>query len=474
MTRKRKLLLAVAGGLALLIVALLLYLSFSDFSGWRDTVARVASNAMGRELTIAGDFEVDFGIVTRVQATNLSLANAEWGSEPKMATVDRLDGEINLWSLVSGSIHIPTVDIEGGRAIFESDDEAGSNWRLGKDDGTGNDTKDAGPVRLRIDRIRGRGVELVFRGSGGGDPFEMNVDSVDSTGDPEGMHQLTGGGSLRDSDFTLSGRFGSFADLINLAPFDHDLRGTLGSTKLRSAGTIGRIADLGDLDVKAEATIPNPTEIYRFLGLSYSFSRPLTIQADTTASSGMTDFTLTATGESADLSAEGTVDSVLSPEDLDVRIEFTGPDIRPVAALAGIDDLPDRPFNARGAFRWHGFPVVVEHLQIEVGENSLKADGALGAPPLMLDTDFSFQGEGPNIATVAALAGLRLARSLRARGTYFSRRGWSSGRGALRRHRPRHPRNRRFCRRSPGVRGHQAEHQLTGAQSRSLPFHLRV
>ena len=79
----------------------------------------------GKHVGCCGEFEIDLGIVTRVRATELSLANTAWGSEPTMASIDRLDGEINLWELLSGSIPLPSVDIEGGRAIFESDDESG-------------------------------------------------------------------------------------------------------------------------------------------------------------------------------------------------------------------------------------------------------------------------------------------------------------------------------------------------------------
>ncbi len=408
MTRKRKLLLGVSGGLSLVIATLLLYLTFSDLSNWRDTVARLASKGMDRELTIAGEFEVDFGIVTRVRATKLSLANTGWGSEPSMAAVNRLEAEINLWELFSGSIHLPNVDIEGGRAIFESDAEAGSNWALGPTVGSSDNLDDSGPVRLRIDRIRGSDVTLIFGSTTDEDHVDLVIDTLDSTGDPEGMHQLTGDGTLRGTAYTLSGGFGSFEELINLEPFDHDLQATLGSTGIRSTGSVGRIADLGDLDLKAEATIPNPTEIYRFLGLSYEFSRPLTIQADATTASGLTAFTLTTTGQAADLTAIGNIDSLISPEDLDVKIEFAGPDIRPIAALAGITDLDEKPFDIEGRLTWRGFPIVVSGLEIRVGENWVTADGDLGKPPLMLQTDFRFEGAGPNAAEVASLAGLQL------------------------------------------------------------------
>ena len=90
MSRRRKILLAIAGAFVLPIVAVVLYFAFSDLSGWRDTVARFASKGVDRELTIAGEFEVDLGIVTKVHATEISLANTGWGSEPRMASMSGL------------------------------------------------------------------------------------------------------------------------------------------------------------------------------------------------------------------------------------------------------------------------------------------------------------------------------------------------------------------------------------------------
>ena len=81
----------------------------------------------------------------------------------------------------------------------------------------------------------------------------------------------------------------------------------------------------GSLDLEATASLPNPTEIYRMLGLDYSFERPLEIRASASSDSGHTDFTLTASGTAADLLAHGTVDRLLSPNDLDLQVEFEGP-----------------------------------------------------------------------------------------------------------------------------------------------------
>ena len=189
MTRKRKLVLWTLGVLVVLIAAFATYLLTSDLEAWRDLVARAASRAMNRELTIGGEFAVDLGFVTRVRATDLTLANTEWGTEPVMAAIDRLDGEIDLRALVSGSMHLPRVEIDGGRAVFESDPEAGSNWALGRG---GGGEGGGGSIRLRIDSIRARSVDLVFRTVSAERDWDVAIAELDSTGDETGIASAFG------------------------------------------------------------------------------------------------------------------------------------------------------------------------------------------------------------------------------------------------------------------------------------------
>ena len=295
-------------------------------------------------------------------------------------------------------------DIEGGRAVFESDAEQGSNWRLGAGDGTGG----GGPVRLRIDAVRAREVDLVFRTASGSPDWDLIVRSLDSSGDESGNHRLTAAGELRGTDFDLSGGFGSFENLVNLMPVDHDLEIQLGRMRLSSSGRIAGIAGLSGLDLAAKAVIPAPDELSGVLGLPDTGIPAFTAEATTTATSGLTRFTLTANGPSVNLHAEGTIDSLISPAELDLDLELEGPDIRPVGELVGITGLEHKSFDVNGHFAWNGFPIEVTGLDIRVGENRLTADGQIGKPPLMLGTDFHIEGNGPDAAAVAAFAGIQL------------------------------------------------------------------
>ncbi len=392
--------------MVVLVAGPAIYLATSDLSEWRGTIAGVVSKALDRELDLGGELEIDLGPVTRVHATQVSMANADWGSEAEMATIDRLDAEIELRPLLSGAIHIPSLELEGGRAIFESDEVEGSNWALGEGGGDG----PGGPVRLRIDSIRAHDVGLMFRAASAEPDWEISVAQLDSTGDPAGSHQLSANGRLNGANFAVGGTLATLESLVNLEPVDHDVTIQLGSNRLSSAGRISDPANLSGLDIHAELSAADPRVLTALLGLPDAPVEAFTATASARPESGLTAFRVAAGSPVADLEAEGTIDSMLDPGDVELGFRLDGPDIRPIAALFDAGEFPELPFSASGRLRWQGFPVELSDLEVTVGDNRIKADGRLGTPPRMLGTDFRFEGAGPDIAALAALAGQKLPR----------------------------------------------------------------
>jgi len=161
MRRKRKLLVVslVVGLPVLVVTTVLLYLNFADLSGWRDTVATLVSDAIGRELKINGEFAPEIGLSTRLVATNITLANPAWSDDPHMVSVDRLVGEIDLLSLVFGPITISDVELTGARVLFEVDTEGRFNWVF---ETGGSGEGDGGDVELAISHALVKGLQLVY------------------------------------------------------------------------------------------------------------------------------------------------------------------------------------------------------------------------------------------------------------------------------------------------------------------------
>lgn len=79
---------------ALLVLLLVILIAF-DWNWLRPYLNDRLSDISGRSLVIDGDIDVDLGWTTRIELEDLRFDNADWGSEPQMARVEK--AEIVCW-----------------------------------------------------------------------------------------------------------------------------------------------------------------------------------------------------------------------------------------------------------------------------------------------------------------------------------------------------------------------------------------
>src|SRR4029077_7677514 len=65
-------------------------------------------------------------------AERVRLGNAPWGSGPQMVEVGRFSAEVRLWSLVSGPLEIPSVELADVSVLLEEGSDGKGNWVVGK------------------------------------------------------------------------------------------------------------------------------------------------------------------------------------------------------------------------------------------------------------------------------------------------------------------------------------------------------
>src|SRR5512134_1223694 len=80
--------------------------------------ARV-QEATGRQLEIAGDFDVDLGWHPRVRMARVSFANTEWGSAPVMFRADVLEFNVAVWEWLNGRLSVPEVSLSRPSILLE-------------------------------------------------------------------------------------------------------------------------------------------------------------------------------------------------------------------------------------------------------------------------------------------------------------------------------------------------------------------
>ena len=98
----------VLGVLVLLIVGALAMLETS----WaRDFVARRASAALGREVRIDENFDIDWSLTPKIRAGGIHLANTDWAGGGDMADIGAVEVTLDLRRLISGTVAIPQLTL---------------------------------------------------------------------------------------------------------------------------------------------------------------------------------------------------------------------------------------------------------------------------------------------------------------------------------------------------------------------------
>lgn len=127
----RKLLLGVLG-LVLLVVVVILAVVFvpSPLQKW--AVERGATMATGRQVTIGEPFTLRAWPPIEITASEIKIANADWGTAPALAQVGALDAKLDLlayWR--EGRIQLDRLVVTRPEANLEVGQDGRRNWDLG-------------------------------------------------------------------------------------------------------------------------------------------------------------------------------------------------------------------------------------------------------------------------------------------------------------------------------------------------------
>ena len=312
-----------------LVVTAVAVLLATDFSTFRSDVEAIVQGKTGRDLKIGGAFDLRLGFTPAVTVKDVRLANAPWGSRPDMATIRRLDIEVQLLPLLIGDIRIKRLVLVGGDILIETNAEGRGNWMFDAGAAAAPAPGEAGetkPSLPRFDRIRIEGARIVWRDGKSGAADEITITSLDAeVAGADAPLRTRLRAQYGGSPVSLEGTFGSISALVRgETAWPFDLHGRIGGAELALQGSAraplaGRGInaslsvkgeDLAKLGALAGASLPP-------LG-SYRFEARLSDEGKTWTANNLT----VALGRS---SAAGEVSIDLGPAPPKVRAVLTAP-----------------------------------------------------------------------------------------------------------------------------------------------------
>jgi len=216
--------------LALLLLAIIVLIALWDWNWFKGPVERQVTARTGRSFDIGGDLDVDLGRVTTIRADKLAFGNAAWSKQPTMASVDRLQFEIEVWPLFHRRVRIPEIHLDRPRLLLEKGPKGIGNWVFGSPGQT-----QAQFGRLWIDDGRLRYVDTAAK---------TDIDAVVNSSAPGKVGgappiDVTGGGHWKGTKFSVRGHAQSPLALRDTQqPYRIDAHAQAGNTKAHARGTL--------------------------------------------------------------------------------------------------------------------------------------------------------------------------------------------------------------------------------------------
>jgi AsmA family protein len=253
MSRRRK---VVTGTVGIALAAFVLLLALFDWSWLRSPLESLASNALGREVAIAGDIDGEISLTPRFSFEGVSISNAPWGSRPHMLAVKKLAVEVDLMELVRGRVAVPEIAVRAPDVLVERDEAGMLNWQLG-----GGGSNGGGPPPA-IGNLWAQDASITYREPQAEREIRTHLATLRGTGGLRGDRiALRGVGTLADLPLRLDLKAGTLDELQDSAsPYPVDIALRAGATSLSVQGSISEPMNLAaaQLDVRLDSPDPAP------------------------------------------------------------------------------------------------------------------------------------------------------------------------------------------------------------------------
>ncbi len=172
---------------SMLVLFLILAIAF-DGTWLRGYLNDRLSDINGRSLVIEGEIDVDLGWTSRISLEDVRFENADWGSEPQMARIDRAEIDLDLLPLLDGEIILPRLLLKDPWLLLETSEQGRHNWELSKESAAGSAGESTGWDPPVIETLIIQGGKIRYRDPSGGTDLAGTIATASAE---DGGHRLT-------------------------------------------------------------------------------------------------------------------------------------------------------------------------------------------------------------------------------------------------------------------------------------------
>jgi uncharacterized protein involved in outer membrane biogenesis len=180
----------VASLFLLIVISIATIIGTFDINQYKNRLINVVQESTGRTLHINGDLSFGLSLIPTVVIEGAKLSNASWGSSPEMISLDRLEIEVALLSLLDNNIQINSVTLLEAEIFLETDKQGLANWEFttkNAEKKTSSSKSDQNGLGLAIDKVVIENAVVIYKNGLTGrqtktvvEELEIEADSFDT------------------------------------------------------------------------------------------------------------------------------------------------------------------------------------------------------------------------------------------------------------------------------------------------------
>ncbi|MBX3486095.1 MAG: AsmA family protein [Phenylobacterium sp.] len=274
MTPKAKKALGWTGAvLAIIAIAVAILIAVWDWNWFRGPLERAASARLHRQVTIAGDLNVNLWS-WRPSATvdGISIANPAWAGRDKMGSIDRLTIRVRLVPLLWGKLDTRVLAVDRPNFRLLADAQGRKNWDFS--DGKVQPPADFPPIQhfvIRDGRLSYLDAQRDVR-------FQGTINARESLGEKNRGFELLGRGTINGAPFRAEVTGGPLLNIERTQPYPFDVDLRAGDTYITARGAVPKPFDLGAFHMNATMRGPDMAALFPLIGVALPNTPPYSLR----------------------------------------------------------------------------------------------------------------------------------------------------------------------------------------------------
>ena len=394
-------------GILTISVSLLLYLLNADLSVHEERIEAALSDIVGHEVHIDGSFELQFGRLTTLTAERISVVAPEWQQEPTLLGIGQLSITLDLWSLYDGPVVIENIDVSDIELRYQKDANSETNWGVGKEADTDVQSGEFDTGLIVFREVRISDFHFFLDDSSRPRPLLLTIEQLSIHPDENGILDLAMNGMANEFPLQASGQLGPLQSLLSGRDVTADLTLTLGQVQLTIDGFVADLAALEGVDLTLNLSGPSIDRVTDILNMPPIAQGAFEINGRVLKRDGSNQVHLDGDLGEIDILVDGAVDRLIGLKAADLKFGFSGPNMKYVAEMFGVDNVRALPFRVIGELQLAGTRIEVSATKAQLGENTVTLDGWLDTRQKLPDLEMSFAASGPDLSVIGPFSQIK-------------------------------------------------------------------